>query len=134
MSLGQRIAERLTDIKISQSELARRARVPQSTMNGLIHGDYRWSPHLPRIAQVLGTTPAFLVGETDDAAPDATVETTLSSDEQELLDHYRAIEAKERAAIMTLARSLATNARSPTVHSKGQQFRGASTAAGGGPK
>lgn len=67
--LGARIEERRKAIGLSQSELARRARVPQTTMNGLIHGSQRSTPHLIRIAQALQTSPAFLTGETDD--PDA---------------------------------------------------------------
>ncbi|MDE8654302.1 hypothetical protein PYV00_21630 [Novosphingobium sp. H3SJ31-1] len=47
----------------------------------------------------------------------------LTSDEVELLGLFRSIEPKEKAAIMTLVRSIATNARSPTVHDKGLGFR-----------
>lgn len=66
MSLGERIEERMQALGLSQAELARRANVPQTTMNGLIRGSSRTTPHLIRIARVLETTPAFLMGETDD--------------------------------------------------------------------
>lgn len=66
MSLGERIEERLKVLRLSQAELARRADVPQTTMNGLIRGNSRTTPHLIRIARELETTPAFLMGETDD--------------------------------------------------------------------
>jgi hypothetical protein len=41
-------------------------------MNGLIKSDYRWSPHLVRIAKELRTTVAYLAGEAadpDEGAP-----------------------------------------------------------------
>ncbi len=66
MSLGERIEERLKVLRLSQAELARRADVPQTTMNGLVRGSSRTTPHLIRIARELETTPAFLMGETDD--------------------------------------------------------------------
>jgi transcriptional regulator with XRE-family HTH domain len=66
MSLGERIEERLKALGLSQAELARRADVPQTTMNSLIRGNARTTPHLIRIARELQTTPAFLMGETDD--------------------------------------------------------------------
>jgi|JI8StandDraft_2_1071088.scaffolds.fasta_scaffold03152_7 transcriptional regulator with XRE-family HTH domain len=66
MSLGERIEERLLALGLSQAELARRADVPQTTMNSLIRGKARTTPHLIRIARELETTPAFLMGETND--------------------------------------------------------------------
>jgi phage repressor protein C with HTH and peptisase S24 domain len=51
---------------MSQSELARRVALGQTTINSLIRGDSRTSRHLHRIARELGTTPAYLTGETDD--------------------------------------------------------------------
>jgi hypothetical protein len=70
MTLGERIEERRKAVNIpSQAKLARAAGLPQSTLNGLINRPYRWSPHLSRIASVLQTSVAYLVGETDD--PDA---------------------------------------------------------------
>ena len=69
MVLGRRIRHRAKQLGLTQAELARRAKVPQSTMNTLVNGNARWSPHLVRIANVLQTTVAYLTGETDD--PDA---------------------------------------------------------------
>lgn len=67
MTLGARIEERRKAIGItSQAALARKADLPQSTLNGLINRPYRWSPHLNRIANALQTTVAYLCGETDD--------------------------------------------------------------------
>lgn len=66
MTLGQRIEARRTAIGISQAELARRVGLRQSTINSLINGDSRSSRSILQIARELGTTPAFLAGETDD--------------------------------------------------------------------
>lgn len=69
--LGARIRERLSSLGISQAELARRAKVPQTTLNGLVNSDARSTPHLTKIARALGTTPAYLTGEVDDPDLDA---------------------------------------------------------------
>jgi phage repressor protein C with HTH and peptisase S24 domain len=66
MALGSRIEERLAELGINQSELARRAGLAQSTVNGLIRMGRRSSPHLIKIARLLETTPEYLAGETDD--------------------------------------------------------------------
>lgn len=50
----------------SQAALARAAKVAQSTLNGLINNDYRWSPHLPALARELRTTVEYLTGVIDD--------------------------------------------------------------------
>ncbi|WP_312488154.1 helix-turn-helix domain-containing protein [Sphingomonas sp.] len=63
---GRRIAERLTQIGLSQSALARRIDVSQQTIHKLIVGKSRGSTHIHRIARELQTTPAYLTGETDD--------------------------------------------------------------------
>lgn len=69
MSLGERIAERLAALNISQAELARRVKVAQPTINALIRGGATGSKHLHKIAAELETSPAWLSGETDDPAP-----------------------------------------------------------------
>lgn len=71
MSIGARIQERLEHLRMSQSELARRLRLNQSTIAALVAGRSRSSTHLHRIARELLTTPAYLSGETDDPDADA---------------------------------------------------------------
>lgn len=73
---GVRIGARIEDLRKhrkikSQSALARAAGMKQSTLNGLINSDYRWSPHLPAIARALQTTVEYLIGDTND--PDANI-------------------------------------------------------------
>ena len=66
MIIGQRILARLPQVKLSQSELARRVGISQGAMNNLIAGRSRSSTHLHKIARHLATTPAYLTGEVDD--------------------------------------------------------------------
>lgn len=66
MSIGNRINELLKAAGMSQAELARQVRVSQPTINALIKGNAQGSKHLHKIAQVLGTTPAYLNGDTND--------------------------------------------------------------------
>lgn len=77
MSVGARIEEKLRGLKLSQSELARRVKISQPTINALIHGDNASSKHLHRIAAELGTSPAWLAGETDDDSPVAVAPSAL---------------------------------------------------------
>ena len=69
MDLGERIEERLSELGMKQAELARRADLPQSTINSMIRKNRRSSPHLLRIARELSTTPEYLLGETSDPTP-----------------------------------------------------------------
>lgn len=110
MIVGARIASLLKDQGISQGELARRVGVSQPTIFKMIHENKTGSAHLHKVARELGTTPAYLSGETDDpdsALPD---EPELSAEERGVVDCLRQIAPKDRAALVQLARSLATSA------------------------
>lgn len=61
-----RFRERLSAAGVSQSELARRLDLSQGAIAKLAAGNAYGSKHLHRIARELGTTPAYLTGETDD--------------------------------------------------------------------
>jgi phage repressor protein C with HTH and peptisase S24 domain len=56
---------------ISQSELARRVGVSQSAIHKLASGNAYGSSHLHKIARELGTSAAYLTGETDDSSEGA---------------------------------------------------------------
>lgn len=79
VTVGARIDERLKKLKLSQAELARRVRISQPTINALIHGNNTTSKHLHRIAAELGTSPAWLAGETDEDAPVAVAPSALEA-------------------------------------------------------
>lgn len=68
MSIGERVTERLEALGISQSELARRVGMAQSSVNALINRNKVGSKHIHKIARELQTTPAYLSGETDDVS------------------------------------------------------------------
>ncbi len=70
---------------MSQSELARRVGIAQTTVNSLVKGDSRSSSHLHKIARILETTVDYLAGDTDDptnSAPPAPTREQMA----ELLD------------------------------------------------
>lgn len=66
-----RLRDSLAAVGLSQSELARRVGVSQAAIAKLVTGHAYGSKHLHKIARELGTTPAFLTGETDDPAEGA---------------------------------------------------------------
>lgn len=84
MSLGDRIAERLRALDLSQAELARRVKIAQPTINALIRGGNSGSRHLHKIAAELETSPAWLAGETDDPSPIAPRLSTVEALAEEL--------------------------------------------------
>jgi len=69
MILMDRLARRMRDKGISQAELARRVGISQQAIGKLVNGSSRSSPNIGRIAEELGTTPAYLAGQVED--PDA---------------------------------------------------------------
>lgn len=71
MLSSERLRKLMEQHGLSQSELGRRVGVTQATIYKLLTGVSYGSKHLHRIARELGTTPAYLTGETNDPAPDA---------------------------------------------------------------
>lgn len=122
MELGTRILERLDVLGITQSELARRAQIPQSTINSLIKRPSRSSPHLVRIAKELRTTPAYLTWETSDPDSEFT-EDPLTAEEREWIELLRSVAPKDRAAALQLVRTIAHSAQSPMLQAHPQDFR-----------
>ena len=125
MGLGERIEERLKALGISQSELARRTKLPQSTINSLIRKGRRSSPHLVKLARELRTTPAYLSEDTDDPEADFQDE-ALTAEERESLEQLRQLPAKDRQAVLQLLRSLSDAQEKPTLHAPGQDYGAAS--------
>lgn len=71
MKLGERIAARMAELDVGQSELARRVGVSQQAIGKLVNGSSETSRYLHLIARELQTTPQYLVGETDDPSEGA---------------------------------------------------------------
>lgn len=78
--------------------------MPQSTLNTLINGDARWSPHLVRIARELRTSVAFLTGEVSDPDTDVAPAPELSADERAWVDYWRALDREGRDVCVRVVR------------------------------
>lgn len=66
MTLAERMAQRMTDLGMSQAQLARDVNISQPSINAIVKGDTRNPKHLRAIARALDTTEGWLLGETDD--------------------------------------------------------------------
>lgn len=110
MTIGERIEERRIALGISsQSELARRAGVGQSTLNGLIRNPYRWSPYLTKIARELSTTVEYLTGETDNPDADGSQQPSLSHSDRDLLQRLERLPTATRGAITAIVKAFGTD-------------------------
>jgi transcriptional regulator with XRE-family HTH domain len=105
MQIGVRIEERLKALGLSQAELARRTNIPQTTINGLVRGSSRSSPHLVKIARELQTTPAYLTGEVDDPAAEFP-EFPLTSPERQWVELLRGMDSETRSAMLRISKCL----------------------------
>jgi transcriptional regulator with XRE-family HTH domain len=106
MVLGERVKGRMEELGLSQAELARRVGVAQPTISQLIHRSKKGSTHLHRIARELGTTPAYLMGDTDDPDEDAPPEPEFTSDERALISDYRQLSAEDRSAVRRIVQTM----------------------------
>lgn len=68
---GNRVAERMRKVGLSQSALAREVGVSQQTIGKVVTGQSAGSSHLHKIARALQTTAAYLTCEVDDPSEDA---------------------------------------------------------------
>lgn len=123
MIVGERIGSRLREMKISQSELARRVHLDQSTISGLIKNDQRSTTKLHEIARELKTTPAYLAGETDDPDSDAPTPAVLSAAQRELIDIVEHLPLADQAALLHIARSLVGRDKGGTLHAPRTPYR-----------
>ena len=122
MSIGERIEERRKAVGIkSQAELARRAKVPQSTLNGLIREPYRWSPHLARIAHELHTTITYLLGE-EATAPD--IIPSLNFEERTSLELLQAASPSDRQLMVSVLRAINRPPSLPSEDALAAAFEG----------
>lgn len=105
-TVGSRILARLTELGMSQSELARRVGITQPAVANLIKRGGR-SSHLHSIARVLETTPDYLLCKTDVADIDG-VSQHLTVDETQLLEKLRRLSDEDREIVMKLTKKLST--------------------------
>ncbi len=106
--------------RLSQSELARRIGVSQQAISRLSSGEVTGSRHLHRIARELGTTPAYLSGETDDPDANAPPEPELTPEEARMLTLFRQLQQDDRAALKRVAERMVGPR---TIHSPRLSYR-----------
>lgn len=111
--IGNRLRARLSEVGISQSELARRAHITQGTIGGLLSGKSRSSSHLHVIARELKTTPAYLTGEVDDPEQGAPETPLLTPGEAAWVEVYRALDDRSRQALLHVAKTMLTGSVQP---------------------
>jgi transcriptional regulator with XRE-family HTH domain len=123
MIVGERVQERLDASGLSQAELARRIGVAQPTIHNLIHRAKKGSTHLHRVARELGTTPAYLTGETDDPTAETPDFDPMTSDETNLLANFRALDRDGRAAVIrvTMLMAAGMGASKPVTSASDQE-------------
>lgn len=97
---------------LSQSELARRVGVSQSAIHKLASGGAYGSAHLHKIARELGTSPAFLNGETDDPREGAVPAPTQA----ELADQFDLVPLAEVDISYGMGAAFVDEAPLVTVH------------------
>jgi transcriptional regulator with XRE-family HTH domain len=106
MTLRDRIRERLAAIGMKQIDLVRSSGVPQSTLASIFQRDTRTTPHLMKLAAALRTTPAYLLGETDDPEAEG-AEAVLSQEEQQLVIGLRRLTREDFETVAGLVYRLA---------------------------
>lgn len=116
--------QRLIDsMGISQAELARRVGMSQSALNSLARGDTRSSPRLHVIARELGTTAAYLSGETDN--PEAELpDLVLDHQERQLIEYFSQLGEPERSSFINIMRSVIEGpTRQNTLHNDRRSYK-----------
>lgn len=124
MGVGARIKLRLEQQQLSQSELARRVGVRQSTINQLVSGESHSSRYLHKIARELRTSPAYLTGEVDDPNLDAPAPRMFTAAEEALVDIYRSLDERSQTALMHVAQTMLTGSLPTAVNGPRTSYRG----------
>lgn len=114
---SSRLKLRMEELAISQSELARRVGVSQTTIYKLVSGDGYGSKYLHKIARELSTTAAYLSGETDDPRAE-TPDLVLDYQERQLIEYFSQLGRPEKDSFITIMRSVVEGpTTSQTLHS-----------------
>lgn len=100
--IGRRVHQLMWDQHISQTALAPQLGMDQSTLGKRLRGTVGWpGPLLVKVAKVLGTTVAYLVGESDDPVPPTpAVDTRLGGNDRTL--DYRGDDSTHEGELIRL--------------------------------
>jgi transcriptional regulator with XRE-family HTH domain len=115
MIVGHRIQERIIALSTSQGALAREIGVSRQAIGKLVRGETNDTGKLYQIARFLRTSPEFLTGETDDDSMDA-AELAMTNQDREWLDLIHSLSAKDRDALLQLAKTIAGRSEPKSLH------------------
>jgi transcriptional regulator with XRE-family HTH domain len=126
-----RLEQAMEDADMDQSALARAVGCTPGAINQIVLGNTRKSRLLPDIARALGVTFDWLTGVDADAPRPGRAPAQLRRDEFQLLENFRPLPARDRAAVdkITAALRLADNLERgiyplPTERALEQMFLG----------
>lgn len=112
----------MAEREVSQSELARRIGISQASIFRLVAGKAYGSTHLHKIARELGTTPAYLTGETDDPNADAPDTPELTSEERELVECFRHLDRMRQVSLLSVARGFMAPPPGVSINAPGRTY------------
>lgn len=103
MAIGKQIERRLEVLGWTQAELARVAKLPQSTVNSIVRKDPRMTPHLSKLAAALRVPADALTSDNATASPEAQA---LSPEQAEWLAAFEDVSDPDRATLLRVARAM----------------------------
>lgn len=119
LTTAERIEREMRALGLSQIQLARRVGCSGATMSKILQRETQQSRFLPAIAQVLGVSVAYLVGETKVAIP-ASGPGALTAEEGAFLNKVRVLSPFDKRAVLRIVDSLT---RSPAKEEREESGR-----------
>lgn len=109
-TLGNKIRGRRKDLGLTMREVAKKANLSVSSISNWEQGYSSTMRHttLASVAKALDTTPAYLLGWTDDPAPDSVsvYSEDVSMEASELLRIYKGLSLKNKTKLLSFAYEL----------------------------
>lgn len=101
MSFNQKIVERMQKLHLTKAQLAKAADIPYTTLDSMLKrdSDQKRMAGILRIAEILGTSVEELVFPEENPA---SREGSLSSSEREIIERFRALDARGKSAVHAL--------------------------------
>lgn len=109
MSIGQRVREARKDAKLTQTQVAKKSGIKQSTVSDLERGVSASSSELVAIAMAVGVNPSWLqTGKGDKKAATGEMAGSDLETAMGLLSIFYGLDAERRSDLIRFARTLAT--------------------------
>lgn len=126
MTTGDRMKLRRKELGLSAEKVAERLGVSPATVYRYEKGDIEKLPGdiLPTLSDILQTTPAYLMGWTDDetnpvVASESDSSLSLSASELHMLQKFRALDARGQSAVLNVLeheyQAIAGDGSAPTL-------------------